>query len=137
MYHTVYSKMILNNPYSFSHSSNPDVVPAVRCIYESNCTLQSDVPFTLDISRNRLVTFDCFYISHVMSHYPVIQLKLQYCYIGDTGAEVLAKDYSNEETVQSLELLDFRINNLTAIGMVHMMSIMTTSELFKYQLNAH
>ena len=46
MYHFVYSKMIPIGLYS----SNPDVVPAVRCIYESNCTVQSAVPFTLNMS---------------------------------------------------------------------------------------
>ena len=137
MYHIVHSKMILNNPHSSSHSSNPDIVPAVRCIYESNCTLQSAVPFTLDMSRNRLLLFDCFCVSHVISHYPVTQLKLRYCYIGDAQAEILAKDYSNEETVQPLELLDLRVNNLTAVGMTHVMNIVMTSELFKYRLNAH
>ena len=111
MYHFVYSKMI---------SNNPDVVPAVRCIYESNCTVQSTVPFTLDMSGNHLVLFDCFCVSHAMSHYPVTQLKMWQCYIGDTGAEVLAKDYSNEKaTAHLLELLKLRNNYLTAVGMDH------------------
>ena len=125
MYHFVYSKMISSNPYI----SNPDVVPAVRCIYESNCTVQSAVPFTLDMSRNHLVLFDCFCVSHVMSHYPVTQLNLRQCFIGDTGAEVLAKDYSNEKaTAHSLQLLDLRNNDLTAVGMDHIMKIVMTSE---------
>ena len=129
MYHFVYSKMISNNPHRY-HSSNPDVVPAVRCIYESNCTVQSAVPFTLDMSLNHLVLFDCFCVSHVMSYYPVIQLKLKFCHIGDTGAEVLAKDYSNEKaTAHLLEVLNLRINHLsTAVGMDHVMKIVMTSE---------
>ena len=128
MYHFVYSKMISNNPHRI-FSSNPDVVPAVRCIYESNCTVQSAVPFTLDMSHNHLVLFDCFCVSHVMSHYPVIQLKLKYCHIGDTGAEVLAKDYSNEKTTAHLlELLNLSDNDLTAVGMDHVMKIVMTSE---------
>ena len=128
MFHTVHSKMMLNNPHSFSHSSNPDVVSAVRCIYESNCTVQSAVPFTLDMSRNRLVLFDCFCVSHVISHYPVTKLKLRYCYIGDTGAAVLAKDYSNENTPHFLELLDLRVNDFTAVGMMQVMKIVITCE---------
>ena len=129
MYHFVYSKMISNNPDNVFHSSNPDVVPAVRCIYESNCTVQSAVPFTLDMSENHLVLFDCFCVSHVMFHYPVTQLKLKECHIGDTGAEVLAKDYSNEKaTAHLLELLNLQFNELTAVGMDHVMKIVMTSE---------
>ena len=120
MYHFVYSKMI---------SNNPDVVPAVRSIYESNCTVQSAVPFTLYITHKDLVLFDCFCVSHVMSHYPVTQLILIFCHIGDTGAEVLAKDYSNEKVAAHLlEVLNLRINNLTAVGMDHVMKIVMTSE---------
>ena len=124
MYRIVYSKMIPIDPYTY----NPDVVFAVRCIYESNCTRKLTVPFTLDMSLNRLAPFDCFCATHVMSLYPVIQLMLQFCYIGDTGAEVLAKNYSNKkETAHLLELLDLRYNDLTAIGIVHVMKIVITS----------
>ena len=129
MYHIVYSKMISNNPDDILHSSNPDVVPAVRSLYESNCTVQSVVPFTLDMIDNHLVLFDCFCVSHVMYNYPVTQLKLQICHIGDRGAEILAKDYSNEKaTAHLLELLNLRVNGLTAVGMEHIMKIVMTSE---------
>ena len=130
MYHIVYSKMISNNPY---YTSNPEVVPAVRSLYESNCTVQSAVPFTLDMSCNHLVLFDCFCVSHVMYNYPVTQLKLQECYIGDSEAEVLSKDYSNEKaTAHLLELLNLAMNGLTAVGMEHIMKIVMTSEPHYY-----
>ena len=129
MYHIVYSKTISNNPDDILHSSNPDVVPAVRSLYESKCIVQSAVPFTLDMSDNHLVLFDCFCVSHVMYNYPVTQLELWGCYIGDSGAEVLAKDYSNEKaTAHLLELLDLAVNDLTAVGMEHIMKIVMTSE---------
>ena len=135
MYHIVYSKIISNNPYSIP-SSNPDVVPAVRCIYEGNCTVQSAVPFTLDMSANHLVLFDCFCVSHVLSNYPVAQLKLQFCHIGDAGSEVLVKDHSNEKaTAHLLELLDLTLNDLTAVGMEHLMKIVMTSESHYYNCN--
>ena len=52
MYHIiVYSKIISNNPHHIP-SSNPDVVPAVRCLYDSTCTVQSAVPFTLDMNNS-------------------------------------------------------------------------------------
>ena len=130
MYHTVYSKMMPINPHSIIGNSNPDVVPAVRCLYESNCTVQSAVPFTLDMSENCLVPFYCLCVSHVMSHYPVTQLKLRRCHIGDTGAEVLAKDYSNEmATAHLLEQLNLTFNDLTVVGLSHVMKIVMTSEL--------
>ena len=120
MYHFVYSKMI---------SKNRDVVPAVRCIYESNCTVQSAVPFTLFIGCKDLVLFDCFCVSHVMCHYPVTELSLWRCNIDDTKVEVLAKNYSNEKaTVHLLEVLMLRNNDLTAVGMHHVMKIVMTSE---------
>ena len=117
MYHFVHSNIIPPNP-ARHRSRNPDVVPAVRCIYESNCTVRSAVPFTLDMSHNCLFLdlFDFFCVSHVMTHYPVTQLNLNNCHIGDTGAEVLAKDYSNEKaTTHSLQLLDLSDNDLTAV----------------------
>ena len=129
MYQIIYSKMIPRS----SWSNNPDVVPAVRSVYESNTFLQLQMaaPFTLDMSSNHLVLFDCFCTSHVITHYPVKQLKLQYCYIGDTKAEILARDYSNQaSTVHAhlLELLNLTVNDLTAVGMIHVMEFVTKSE---------
>ena len=81
------------------------------------------------MSYSHLVLFDCFYVSHVMSHYPVTQLKLWGCHVGDAGAEVLAKHYSSEKvTAHLLELLNLRQNGLTAVGMKHVMKIVMTSE---------
>ena len=121
MYHFVYSKM--------SCSSNRDVRLAVKCIYESNCTVKSAVPFTLNLSEYHLVPIDCFCVSHVMSHYPVTRLNLYACSIGDAGVEVLAKYYSNEKaTAHLLELLKLKNNGLTAVGMDHAMKVVMTSE---------
>ena len=53
-----------------------DVVLAVRCLYESNCPVQSAVPFTLYMCRNDVVPYDCYCISYMISHYPVSQLKM-------------------------------------------------------------
>ena len=46
--------------------------------------------------------------------------------MGDTGAEVLAKHYSS--TNQLLEVLNFTWNDLTAVGMIHVMKMVKTSE---------
>ena len=121
MYQMIYSKL-----------SSQDVVLAVRCMYESNCPVQSAVPSTLDMSDNdHIVPYDCYCVSYMISHYPVSQLKMPYCYMGDTGAEMLAKYYTTETiniTNQSLEILCLNDNDLTAAGMEHLMKIVMKSE---------
>ena len=121
MYQIVYSKLMSERRYS----SNPDVVPAVRCLYESECSVQSTVPFTLNMSNNRIQSYDIYCIAYLISHYPVSQLIMEWCHMGDTGAEVLAKHYNNS---QSLEVLNVPVNDLTAVGMVHVMKMVKTSE---------
>ena len=120
MYQMVYSNLMSHN----------NVVLAVRCMYESNCPVQSAVPFTLDISDNdHVVPYDCYCVSYMISYYPVSQLKMAGCYMGDNGAEMLAKHYSNEKVSDPvLELLDLTVNHLTAVGMDHVMKIVMTSE---------
>ena len=109
--------------------SRDDVVLAVRCLHESNCPVQSAVPFTLDMCENQLVPYDCYCISYMISHYPVSQLKMMECFMGDNGAEMLAKQYSSEKVSDPLlELLNLNLNHLTAVGMEHIMKIVMTSE---------
>ena len=122
MYQIVYSNLMSEDGYS----SNPNVVPAVRCLYESECPKQSTVPFTLNMSGNHVQPYDCYCVSYVISHYPVSQLIMDRCHMGDTGAEVLAKHYSS--TNQLLEVLNFTWNDLTAVGMIHVMKMVKTSE---------
>ena len=106
-----------------------DVILAVRCIHESDCPVQSTVPFTLDIHDKHVLPHDCYCISYMISHYPISQLEMHACYMDDIGAEMLAKYYSDESTtVQSLQLLDLSSNDLTAVGMVHVMNIVMTSK---------
>ena len=120
MYQIIYSKLM----------SHDDVIHAVRCIHESDCPVQSTVPFTLDMSGNHVLPYDCYCISHNMiSHYPISQLKMDSCHMGDTGAEMLAKSYSGESTtVQSLQLLNLNWNSLTTVGMTHVMNTVISSE---------
>ena len=85
--------------------SRNDVILAVRCMYESYCPVQSTVPLTLDMSDNYILPYDCYYISYMISQYPISQLRMGGCHMGDRGAEMLAKYYSDEsETVKSLQL---------------------------------
>ena len=127
IFQIIYSKLTSKNNSTFH--SNPDVVPAVRCIYESKCALRSAEPFTLDMRWNYLLSYDCFCASHVISNYPVSQLVMESCHMGDTGAEVLAKHCYHENTTgQLLELIDLTGNDFTVDGMVHVMKIVRTSE---------
>ena len=127
MYQIIYSKLTSKNDSTFQ--SNPDVVPAVRCMYESKCALRSAEPFTLDMRWNYLLLYDSFCASHVVSNYPVSRLIMESCHMGDTGAEVLAKHCCNgNATGQLLELIDLTGNDLTVDGMVHVMKIVRASE---------
>ena len=108
MYQMMYSKLM----------SHDDVVLAVRCMYESNCPVQSAVPFTLNMSHNHVVPYDCYCISYMISNYPVSQLIMAVCFMGDNGAEMLVKYYFSEKVSDPvLELLDLTLNRLTAVGM--------------------
>ena len=125
IYQIVYSKLIQNDIF---HSSNTDVVPSTRCLYESYSTSQSTVPFTLNMSGNQLTLYDCYCASHVISHYPVLEVNMEYCHMGDTGIAVLAKQYSDSRSSQIMEVLNFTRNDLTAVGMVDVMKMVKTSE---------
>ena len=106
-----------------------DVVLAVRCLYESNCPVQSAVPSTLDMWGNDVLPYDCYCISYMIFHYPVSQLDMEDCFMGDNGAEMLAKHYSSEKVSDPLlELLNLSFTHLTAVGMEHVMKIVMTSE---------
>ena len=119
MYQIIYSKLM----------SRDDVILAVRCIHESDCPAQSSVPFTLGTSHKHVLPYDCYCISYMISHYPISQIIMGGCHMGDTGAEMLAKYYSDESTtVQSLQLLDLTRNAFTAVGMEHVMNIVMTSK---------
>ena len=125
MYRIVYSKLMFNSLYV----SNPNVVPAVRCLYESECPVQSTVPVALNMTGNDILPYDSYCVSYLISHYPVSQLTMRGCHMSDTGAEVLAKYYcSTNHCNQILQVLDFTENDLTAIGMVHVTKMVKTSE---------
>ena len=90
---------------------------------------QSVSPFTLDMTFNTLLPYDCLCLSNVLSCYPVSQLKMGVCHIGNKGAELLVKHYPSKNTTsQLLEELDLCYNDLTSEGMEHVMKIVRTSE---------
>ena len=129
MYQIVYSKLMQNeDDCIFYPTSNPDVVWAARCLYESNSASQSTVPFTLNMRNNQLTLYDCYCASHVISHYPVLQINMGLCHMGDTGVAILGKQYSDSRSSQIMEVLNFAGIDLTAVGMVDVMKMVKTSE---------
>ena len=129
MFQFIYSK--LTSPGGFG--GDRDVITAMRCINESKQRSsgphQSVSPLTLDMSVNTLLPYDCLCLSNVLSCYPVSQLKMWACRIGNKGAELLVKHYPNKNTTsQLLEEWDLRENDLTSEGMEHVMKIVRTSE---------
>ena len=129
MFQFIYSKLMSPGEYGIG---DPDVITAMRCINESKQSSrphQSVSPITLNMARNTLLPYDCLCLSNVLSCYPVSQLKMEGCSIGNKGAELLVKHYSNKNTTsQLLEQLDLIGNDLTSEGMEHVMKIVRTSE---------
>ena len=124
MYQIVYSKLMQDD----DGESNPDVVPATRCLFESYSTSQSTVPFTLNMTFKQLTLYDCYCASHVISHYPVVEVNIALCHMDDNGVAVIAKQYSDSRSSQIMEVLNFVWNHLTAVGMVDVMKMVKTSE---------
>ena len=129
MFQFIYSK--LTSP-GEPWRDDPDVITAMRCITESKQSSgphQSVSPFTLNMTGNTLSPYDYLCLSNVLSCYAVSQLKMEYCSIGNKGAELLVKYYpSKNATSQLLEELDLSCNDLTSEGMEHVMKIVRTSE---------
>ena len=129
MFQFIYSK--LTSP-GGPWRGDPDVITAMRCINESKQSSgphQSVSPFTLNMTFNTLLPYDYVCLSNVLSCYPVSQLKMTGCHIGNKGAELLVKHYPNKNTTsQLLEELDLSLNDLTSEGMEHVMKIVRTSE---------
>ena len=119
----IYSKLTL---------PDPSVITAVNCINESKRISrlgQSVSPLTLHMDDNTLLPYNCLSLSNVLSCYPVSQLKMRACSIGNKGAELLVKHYPNKNTTgQLLEELNLEYNDLTSEGMVHAMKIVRASE---------
>ena len=81
------------------------------------------------MNARALLPYNCLCVSNVLSCYPVSQLKMNVCGIGNKGAELLVKHYPDKNTSgQLMEELDLSHNNLTSEGIVHVMKIVRTSE---------
>ena len=126
--------LVSSEMFQFVFSKLPewhDGVTAVKCLYESQRTSppQPVTPTRLRIYVYRLLPYDIVCISHVMSCYPLYELIMFRCDIGDRGAELLVKHYPDKNTTgQLLEVLNLADNYLTINGLVHIMKIVKTSK---------
>ena len=114
-----------------SYPYDPDVVTAVRSVYESNHSdpLQLTSPFTLVMSHSTILPYDCLCLSWLLSCYPVSQLEMWGCHIEDTGAKLLVRHYPDcNSTGQLLEVLNLGGNDLTIVGLEDVMKIVKTSK---------
>ena len=129
LFQFVYSMLALPGLRS---SGDPKVILATSCIHESkriNIPDQSVSPFALNMNKRTLLPYNCLCVSNVLSCYPVSQLKIRDCRIGNKGAELLVKYYTNKNiTGQVLEEINLMENDITSEGMVHVMKIVRASE---------
>ena len=121
-------------------SSDPKVIIATSCIHESkqiSIPDQSVSPFALNMNMRTLLPYNCLCVSSVLSSYPVSQLNIRDCRIGNKGAEFLVKYYPNKNiTGQLLEEMNLMENDVTSEGMVHVKKIVRASECI-YGLSDH
>ena len=124
MFQFIYSKLI-------SYGDN-GVITAMRCINESkqsSTAHQLVSPFALNMMGHSLLPYDCLCISNILSCYPVTQLNMKHCRIGNKGAEMFMKHYTNRTTTCALlEELNLNNNDLTSEGMEHMVNVVKTSK---------
>ena len=110
-----------------SDFSNPDVIPAMRCMYESDCFPQSIFP--LNICKNSLSPYDYFCASYLLSSQLVSQLGMNNCVMRDKDVELLVRcRLSKGIADQSLEQISLTGNYLTAAGMVCVMELVQSSK---------
>ena len=119
-------------------------ITVIRCIYESNHSdpfvLRSTSPLNIKINNvylnfsfNALLPYDCLCLSWLLSCYPVSELDIRQCQIGDTGVKLLVKHYPKKNTTgQLLEVLNILYNHLTIVGLKDVMKIVRTSKLHYY-----
>ena len=130
MFRFIYSKLTLRGS---ELKGDPDVITAMRYFNESKHISnpnKSVSPFTLNVALNTLLPYDCVCLSYVLSCYPVLELKMGTCRIGNKGAKMLVKHNPNKNSDdQLLEKLDLSVNDLTSEGMEYVMDIVMKSEL--------
>ena len=111
-------------------ASRDSTVTAVKCLYEGQQTnsiasYKSTSPLVLNTSHTTLLGYDILCLSYVFCGYPVQQLNMLDCHIGDKNVGILAKCLDQEKTTV-LQELNLSGNNITSEGMKHVMTIATS-----------
>ena len=125
IHQVVYSKL----------TSSDSVVTVIKCLYEhqlNTAFLKSTIPFVLAMNDRTLLPYDILCLSYVCFHYPVIQLNMKECHIGDDGVRILAKWCLSNNDTNKLQKLNLKGNNFTGKGMKHVIKIVTSEP--HYQL---
>ena len=129
------TKLNFHQVVSSKLTTGHSTVTAVKCLYEGQQNIAPQIkslsPFVLDIGHITLLPYDCHCLSYVLYHYPVTQLNLRRCHIGDKDAGILAKWCFNKNNTK-LQNLVLLWNNLTSERMKHVMKIVTSKP--HYQL---
>ena len=111
----------------YSKLTSPNsTVTAAKCLYEGQWNTAPHKllpPFVLHTSHTILLPYENYCISHVYCHYPVTQLNMLDCHIGDKNAEILAKFCFNSKSTTKLQQLKLSGNNLTSEGMMYVINI--------------
>jgi len=120
----VYSKLSSGT----SFGNNESVLGAVKCIYESQSLPQQTLsPVKMILSDIILQPYDMLCTSYILCHYPIIELKVRGCCIGDSGARMLAEYCVNKVTW--LEQLNISDNQITSDGIEHVVTMIKSMYL--------
>jgi len=111
---------------SSNYVTKNDVLTALRCVHECESVdlSQSAIPFELNLRGQTLQPFDCLCVGQVLSCYSVYKVNMTFCHIGDTGAQMLINKSTRGFVLQSLDLTD---NDLTVVGVNHVIKIVAKS----------
>ena len=101
-------------------------VTALKCLYEGQWNNDAAFPFVLQMDYKTLLPYDILCLAYACCNYPVTELSLDYCHIGDKGIGILANCCLNNNKTTRLQKLKVKYSNLTSEGMKHVMKIVTS-----------
>ena len=100
---------------------NDHVLLAVKCICESQripSPAHAKSPFELFLSQTTPHPYDCLCISYTICQYPIVELDMSWCNIGDKGVVTLSQWCVKKIT--QLQGLDLYSNDLSSMGIFHL-----------------
>ena len=130
----IYSKLSSGTPFG----NNESVLGAVKCIYESQkdtLPQQTLSPVRMILSDITLQPYDLLCTSYTLSCYPIVELKVRGCCIGDSGARMLAEYCVNKFT--QLEKLNISDNHVTGDGIEHVITVVKSKSVLLCKRHVH